>query len=101
MSLKKQLISLRMIVKLNKLFPKSNATYEPEIEQPVAEIQENTSTDFTNVYEFSEQENIKIRTSSDTNRYQGTKILVNKLRFHSSLITLALSIIEYLILSLI
>ncbi len=85
---------------LNKLFPKANSQIADATQESV-EIQENDPTDFTNVYEFSERENVKIRTSSDTNRYQGTKILDRKLKFHASLIILGLSIIEYLILSLI
>ncbi len=102
---------------LNKLFPKSNA-YETEYNeyaytQSTTEI-ENTfesekpeqpkitqTTTFDTIYELSEKENIKIRTSGDTNRYQGTKILVNKLRFHTSIITLLLAVIEYLLSSLI
>ncbi|MBR6737563.1 MAG: helix-turn-helix transcriptional regulator [Clostridia bacterium] len=87
---------------LNKLFPKANSNYDFTEETAVTEaVESETSTDFTDIYEFSERENIKIRTSGDTNRYQGTKILANKLRFHASVITLVLSVLEFLILSLI
>ena len=102
---------------LNKLFPKSNAFENefnneyaytkstPEIEDAFEiekpEQPKIAQTSFDTIYELSEKENIKIRTSIDTNRYQGTKILVNKLRFHSSLITLFLAVIEYLLTSLI
>lgn len=102
---------------LNKLFPKSNAfetqyyddyaytKSNPIIEEtfesvkPEKFVQETSS--FDTIYDLSEKENIKIRTSVDTNRYQGTKILVNKLRFHSAIITLLLAVLEYLLTTLI
>ncbi len=100
---------------LNKLFPKSNsysddyaytntnqfdnAYFEPEINEE--ETINVTHTNFDTIYDVSEKENIKIRTSNDTNRYQGTKILANKLRFHSSIILLIISVIEYLLTTLI
>lgn len=87
---------------LKQLFPKNIGISEIQPEIETTEIVETaTTTDFSSIYEFSERENIKIRTSGDTNRYQGTKILDNKLRFHSAVILLILSIIEYLVLSLI
>ena len=102
---------------LNKLFPKSSAysdenyyqdyaytdstnTVEPKFE-PTPEPIVNTQSNFDTIYDLSEKENIKIRTSVDTNRYQGTKILVNKVRFHSAIILLLLSVLEYLLTSFI
>lgn len=87
---------------LNKLFPKENKVYvetETNIETEIK--QQDKPADFTDIYEFSEKENIKIRTSGDTNRYQGTKILANKLRFHSAIVTLLVAILEYFALTLI
>ena len=102
---------------LNKLFPKRNSydeTYfdeyaftKREIDiQPShpaevnvkSELQQNQEVNtFDTIYDLSEKENIKIRTSGDTNRYQGTKILANKLRFHSAILLLIIAILEYLL----
>ena len=103
---------------LNKLFPKTSAysdenyfqdyaytdtssAIEPEFEPVKSEPIVNTQQTFDTIYDLSEKENIKIRTSVDTNRYQGTKILANKVRFHSAIILLVLSVLEYLLTSFI
>lgn len=103
---------------LNKLFPKSSAysdenyfqdyaytdsssLKEPETETENSQPILNTQQTFDTIYDLSEKENIKIRTSVDTNRYQGTKILANKVRFHSAIILLVLSVLEYLLTSFI
>ena len=99
---------------LNKLFPKSNKYnddyvytgsnhYDDIVSKEIIDEQpaDVPTVEFDTIYDISEKENIKIRTSSDTNRYQGTKILANKLRFHSAVILLAISILEYLFTTLI
>ncbi len=100
---------------LSKLFPKSHEedyydydfniynqeiNNQPEI-QPDAHTEIVPDKNLDGLYELSEKENIKIRTSGDTNRYQGTKILANKLRLHSSLIITLIAVIEYLLLTFI
>ena len=99
---------------LTKLFPKpsKNTYFDYDFEaytQPKEEVQdvkvnvieeENTSS-LDELYELSEKENVKIRTSNDTNRYQGTKILSNKLRFHSSILLTVIAVLEYLLMTLI
>lgn len=92
---------------LNKLFPKSKG-YDPKVyeniqsateqdgEQTTTVQQENT-TDLDSLFEISEREKIKIRTSIDTNRYQGAKILASKLRFHTAIIVFIIAILEFLV----
>lgn len=92
---------------LNKLFPKSigvevkpyegfqNVNDENFEQDP--ELKQDNTTDLDSLFEISERENIKIRTSVDTNRYQGAKILINKLRFHTAIITFVLALLEFLI----
>ncbi len=98
---------------LSQLFPKEKPNFddfsdyrfvkafdikpEPETNLPVQAQKDNTNT----LFEISEKENIKIRTSVDTNRYQGAKILANKLRFHSAFLTSIFAILEFLLLSFI
>ena len=97
---------------LNQLFPKFKDNFddfeeeynyntftqeEPKIETTTPVSTANLNT----LFEISEKENIKIRTSVDTNRYQGAKILDNKLRFHSAFITSVFAIIEFLLLTFI
>lgn len=105
---------------LNKLFPKANefinySDYEEykeqtseqasqtiELENQIEEaITSKRTASFDSLYDVCERENIKIKTSFDTNRYQGTKILANKLKFHSSVLVLLLAIVEYFILNVI
>ena len=98
---------------LNKLYPKQQPTEEVFEE---VEVQEITTTnninqnqpkttnsivedDWIDAYQFAKKEGVKIRTSSDTNRYSGSKILINRLRFFTSLITLILASFEYLLLT--
>lgn len=99
---------------LNDLFPKKNTVeqsfnvYQPytedEPEEPytAAEYSQNSEnfSNFDDIYTYAEKDGIKIKTSSDTNRYQGSRILNNLLRFHTSIIWYGLLILEYLILSL-
>lgn len=95
---------------LNQLFPKSKVSFDDYTDysytpysEPVQETAVSVTTQkedvATTLFEISEKENIKIRTSVDTNRYQGAKILSNKLRFHSSIIITALAVIEFLLLT--
>ncbi len=94
---------------LSKMFPKkSNESENSQIEEvETNDISENvvlkefseSQTDWNEVYDLAEKEGIKIRTSSDTNRYQGSKILLSKLLLCSTAITLVLAVLEYLILS--
>lgn len=95
---------------LNQLFPKSKVSFDDYTDYsytPYSEPAQETAVSVTTqkedvattLFEISEKENIKIRTSVDTNRYQGAKILSNKLRFHSSIIITALAIIEFLLLT--
>ncbi len=106
---------------LHKLFPKFNSysdnyydeyaftkreidiqptnTVEVDVKNEIQETQEVHT--FDTIYDLSEKENIKIRTSGDTNRYQGTKILANKLRFHSAILLLVVAVLEYLLTSFI
>ncbi len=93
---------------LSKLFPKKEKEKEPEIEEietqditedvVIKEFSEN-GANWNEVYDLAEKEGIKIRTSSDTNRYQGSKILLSKLLIFSSVITLGFALIEYLLLT--
>ena len=98
---------------LNDLFPKRNSVeqsfnvYKPYesnntyVEEPVAPtVTEIKSADFDDIYTYAEKDGISIRTSSDTNRYQGSKILNNLLRFHTSILWYVLIIVEYLLLNL-
>lgn len=99
---------------LNKLFPKSNSynddfgydsAFKEDVKLDVEDKVEQQilpqTTQFDTIYDLSEKENIKIRTSNDTNRYQGTKILANKLRFHSAILLLIIAVLEYLLTTLI
>ena len=98
---------------LNDLFPKRNSVeqsfnvYKPYesnntyVEEPVAPtVTEIKSADFDDIYTYAEKDGISIKTSSDTNRYQGSKILNNLLRFHTSILWYVLIILEYLLLNL-
>lgn len=97
---------------LNQLFPKSKVNFDDYDEYsynaPIIneEAPKQTSISVVNdnlntLFEISEKENIKIRTSVDTNRYQGAKILANKVRFHSAILITLLAVIEFLLLSVI
>lgn len=100
---------------LNSLFPKKNSVdfnvYKPynensESDTPSEDNSANETpitsspNDFDDIYSYAERDGILIRSSSDTNRYQGSKILCNLLRFHSSIVWYAFVLIEYLLLSL-
>ncbi|MBO5926269.1 MAG: helix-turn-helix transcriptional regulator [Clostridia bacterium] len=91
---------------LSKLYPKKSSVKTENVDENdisdtviVEEFSEN-STDWSEVYDLAEKEGIKIRTSSDTNRYQGSKILLTKLLMFSSFITLAFTLFSYLVLTL-
>lgn len=95
---------------LNKLFPKTKGvetkpydilqSVENQAEEQTPSVQQENTTDLESLFEISERENIKIRTSVDTNRYQGAKILVSKLRFHSAILTFIIAVLEFIIASL-
>ncbi len=89
---------------LNKLFPKNNLQQKNNLqevdnnEETQEEIQITAvNNTWNDAYELAEKDGIKIRTSSDTNRYQGNKILINKLLLFTSIITFFLASFEYLI----
>lgn len=94
---------------LNQMFPKKSKTTE---EVPTEEVDTNditedvvvkefseSNTNWNEVYEMAEKEGIKIRTSSDTNRYQGSKILISRLLLCSTAIITVLVMLEYLLLT--
>ncbi len=91
---------------LSKLYPKKlpsdiqEEVNDNDISDNVVlkEFNENNAN-WNEVYELAEKEGIKIRTSSDTNRYQGSKILVSKLLACSSFISLIFALLEYLLLT--
>lgn len=91
---------------LSKLYPKkvSNQELQEVNENDISdnvvlkEYNENNAN-WNEVYELAEKEGIKIRTSSDTNRYQGSKILVSRLLVCSSFIALLFSMLGYLLLT--
>ena len=97
---------------LNTLFPKNTASaqqftayqsYEDAVAQEstqVKDVSTDAKEDFDDIYSYAEKDGIKIRTSSDTNRYEGSKILHNLLRFHSSFVWYVTVIVEFLLLSL-
>ncbi len=84
---------------LNELFPKN---IEVDVDVKDAQIKTTTEkqADLTDVYELAEKDGIKIRTSADTNRYQGSKILINTLLLHTSFICLAVYIALFITLSI-
>ncbi len=90
---------------LDKLFPKPKVKKVEIFEEPIEEtidesieIKENVAN-WNDVYELAEKDGIKIKISSDTNRYQGSKILVNKLNLFASCATLLAVILSYIILT--
>ena len=58
------------------------------------------STDFSDLYNMAKREGFKIKASYNTNKYNGDKVLVNKLNFHSSLIWYLVLFVEMLIMNL-
>ncbi len=91
---------------LDKLYPKPKAEKVEIFEEnydtnetinPTTNLE--TKTDWNDVYQLAERDGIKIRVSSDTNRYQGSKILISKLTAVTSCITLAIVLIAYLLLT--
>ncbi len=91
---------------LDELFPKPKVkkveifeeTTQEDVKTETIEIKENV-TNWNDVYELAEKDGIKIKISSDTNRYQGSKILINRLNLFTSLITLGAVLLAYLILT--
>ena len=94
---------------LNKMFPKKAKEEAIETQEVVEtnDISENvvvkefseSNANWNEVYALAEKEGIKIRTSSDTNRYQGSKILLSRLMLCSTLITTFLVVLQYLLLT--
>ena len=70
---------------------------EPIVRKPVKKINGDPS-DFSDLYAMASREGFKIKTSHNTNKYNGNEILVNKLRLHSSLLFYLFIFIECLIL---
>ena len=58
------------------------------------------STDFSDLYNMAKREGFKIKASYNTNKYNGDKVLVNKLNFHSSIIWYLVLFVEMLIMNL-
>lgn len=89
---------------LDKLYPKPKVQkveiYDEtqELIQEKEDFKEN-SANWNDVYELAEKDGIKIKISSDTNRFQGSKILINKLNLLTSLITLGAVLLTYVILT--
>ncbi|MBQ9782156.1 MAG: helix-turn-helix transcriptional regulator, partial [Clostridia bacterium] len=83
---------------LNELFPKNNAVTTST--QGETTISSEKQGDLTDIYELAEKDGIKIRTSADTNRYQGSKILLNTLLLHTSFMCLAVYVALFIVLSL-
>lgn len=83
---------------LNELFPKNTDVDVTKDTQP--KVITEKQADLTDVYELAEKDGIKIRTSADTNRYQGSKILINTLLLHTSFVCFAIYIALFICLSL-
>ncbi len=83
---------------LNELFPKNTDVDIAKDTQP--KVITEKQADLTDVYELAEKDGIKIRTSADTNRYQGSKILINTLLLHTSFVCFAIYIALFICLSL-
>lgn len=58
----------------------------------------NGSTDFSDLYAMAKREGFKIKTSYNTNKSDGDRVLINKLNFHSSLLSYLLLFVEMLVL---
>ncbi|MBO5852146.1 MAG: PadR family transcriptional regulator [Clostridia bacterium] len=92
---------------LNKIFPKPKAESQlnEDVESAVTEEQVQTikpqNSDWSDIYEISQKEGLKVRTSSDTNRYRGSKISMNKLLFFTCLAIFAIATFEFLLFNLI
>lgn len=84
---------------LNKLFPKQQIIVDEFEEKTETEpiIEENKQTDWSEIYNLAEKDGIKVRTSSDTNRYQGSKILLTGLLLCSTFATLLFAVLNYLL----
>ncbi len=81
---------------LSELFPKNNPLEFNELEEVNPE-NPNLRKDWNDIYEFSQKEGIKVRTSADTNRYQGSSILLSGLRLLSAGIITIVAILGYLL----
>lgn len=55
---------------------------------------------YDDIYIVAEKEGVKIKTANDTNRYQGTKILLNLLNMHASIILLIFLFAELVVFNL-
>lgn len=76
--------------------PNSFASEDEKVKNIASDIDEDEGAD-SGLHDYAKDNGIKIKTSKDTNRYRGNKILINKLRLASSFTTYALIIIELLI----
>ncbi|MBR5439643.1 MAG: PadR family transcriptional regulator [Clostridia bacterium] len=91
---------------LNKIFPKPQSAEQTtsqnevieEEKQPINAVHNN---DWSDIYAMSEKDGIKVRTSSDTNRYRGNKISVTKLIFFTCLTLFGVAMLEFLLFNLI
>lgn len=81
---------------LSELFPKNNPLEFSDLEEVNTE-NPNLRKDWNDIYEFSQKEGIKVRTSADTNRYQGSSILLSGLRLLSAGIITIVAILGYLL----
>lgn len=87
---------------LENLYPKA----KNEKNRPNEEFLNRTQSaepqfNYDDVYLLAEKEGVKIKTANDTNRYQGTKTLLNLLNMHASLIWIGLLFAELIIFNLI
>ncbi len=72
---------------------------EEKAKQPVVSVKNDGNVDFSDLYDMAKREGFKIRTSFATNKTNGDKILINKLRSDSSLLFYIVAFVEMLILA--
>ena len=87
---------------LENLYPKA----KDEKNRPNEEFLNRTQSaepqfNYDDVYLLAEKEGVKIKTANDTNRYQGTKTLLNLLNMHASLIWIGFLFAELIVFNLI
>ena len=87
---------------LENLYPKA----KDEKNRPNEEFLNRTQSaepqfNYDDIYLLAEKEGVKIKTANDTNRYQGTKTLLNLLNMHASLIWIGFLFAELIIFNLI
>lgn len=90
---------------LNKIFPKQKKLVEEsEIVEPTQDSNDEQlkpNNDWSDIYAVSQKNGLVIRTSSDTNRYRGNRISINKLLFFTCLTVLGVATFEFLLFNLI